>query len=147
MSKPETNGSELNLWKPVHERTPNLPLGYWCVRDTHERLICEFPNAPHSEANAKKVAELYNMDLKMVTRPADPVTVMLYAWTRVNGAKTYAEELTAIEGWEVYTKVPLSGARHDQFDVADEEDFKTYEEARAAAECRAEELNCEIDEY
>lgn len=147
MSTNEQNETELNLWKPIHETTPNLPDGYWCIRDGNDRLICDFPDAPDSEENAKRIAELYNEQLAMVARPADPVTVMLYGWTRINGEKTYAEELKAIEGWEVYTRIPLSGAKHDQFDVTDEEDFTNYEEARAAAERRASELNCEIDEY
>lgn len=140
MSKNEHNETKLNLWRPVNETT-------WRIRDANDQLICEFPNSSKSEENAKTVAELYNVQLAMEARPADPVTVMLYGWTRINGEKTYAEELKAIEGWEVYTKVPLSGHKHDQFDVADEEDFPNYAEARAAAERRAAALDCEVDEY
>lgn len=88
-------------------------------------------------------------------KPSTITTICLHAFMNTEeGGSTYVdedhlEEGERVDGWSVYTRTDAAERGEDtgEFDLSDEKDFATYEEALAEGEARATRHDVELQEY
>ena len=87
---------------------------------------------------------------------AETITaICLHAFMNTpDGGSTYVDadflaEDEKVDGWCVYTRTDAAerGEETGEFDLSDEQDFATYEEALAEGEARATRHDVELQEY
>lgn len=74
------------------------------------------------------------------------VQVHPWSWCE-DGGQAYCHAPCTPDGWCVYTRIETPNDRFQPFDLLDEVDFFTLEDAIAEAEKRAEALGLEWEQY
>lgn len=135
--------TDVEQWQPVGSKVRTGTL--WDIRDMSGRLIAEMPDAPDSEKTAKLICKLFNDHQALQQDTEGQSYICLHAWfINDEGIEEHSDDRSKIDGWNVFTRTPC---KIDGFEVLDDQDFDTYEEAIAEAQRRAALTGFEIDEY